>query len=121
METFSIVFREEVAGPCVVCDEEVGYGPVGWSGEGGGLCDACLTECHRPLGMVLVMANLVRELGERETADADEDLHLMAILMAMARMYAKSASKVWPRRPLDFLKEFQAFLAQRPDLGVSDA
>lgn len=120
-DSLSIVFREEAVGHCEVCAEDVGRGPIGWVHGKGPMCDACLTEKNQHLGMVLIMANLVREFGQRISADADEDLHLMAILMSMARLYAASAAKSWPHRPLDFLEDFGASLAHREENEHADA
>lgn len=112
MQGLSIIFRDDGPGPCVICSEPTGIGPLGHIDGQGSVCDACLMEQHQHLGTVLVMANLVREFGGRKPADMDEDLHLMALLMSVARLYAKSAAKSWPARPPGFLEDFGEFLSQ---------
>ena len=69
----------------------------------------------------VLMTNLVREFGDRKPVDSDEDLHLMALLMTMARLYTRAAGKVWPVRPLEFLEELQASLAHREAKKTADA
>lgn len=120
-DLLTIVFRDEDAGLCTKCSERVGQGPIGWAKDKGPLCDACLTEQHAPLGMVLVIVNLVREIGSHGSRDSNDDLHLMGLLLNLARLYTVSASKSWPTRSLEFLQDFQTAVDHPETMDDCDA
>lgn len=103
----TIVFRDEDAGRCIDCDCKVGHGPIGWREDAGALCDACFTSQHGPFGTVLVIVNIVREVGAYISRDSKDDLHIMGLLLNLARSYATTAVKSWPRRPIGTLDDFQ--------------
>ncbi len=103
----TIVYRDEDAGLCIDCSCNVGLGPIGWCEDAGALCDSCLTARHAPFGMVLVTINIVREVGDYKSRGFKDDKHLMGLFLTMARLYAKTADKSWPRRPVGTLDDFR--------------
>ena len=107
LTALTIVYRDEDAGLCIDCKCNVGYGPIGWCEDAGPLCDSCLTVRHAPFGIVLVTINIVREVGAYKSRGFKDDRHLMGMFLTMARLYAKSAEKSWPRRPVGTLEDFE--------------
>lgn len=114
----TIVYRDEDAGRCIDCNCSVGHGPIGWREGAGALCDTCFTTQHAPFGMVLVIINIVREVGAYESRGSNDDKHLMGMFLTMARLYAKTADKSWPRRPVGTLDDFQRYVDHPEEMMV---
>lgn len=97
---FSVQWLETAPGPCAACSCLVGSGPVGFSIEEptGPLCDGCLLDQCPGLGMLLMMANVNRELAQQTTEEGDPERadDCMVALMTVARMYDRGAG--WPVR-----------------------
>lgn len=113
LASLSIEFCE-TAGPCVQCGEVVSWGLVGFTlgDPDGRVCDGCLLALNKDLGMLLIMAHVVRELATQAVGIEDpwQADQLMVTLMMFAKIYDQGAS--WPRRPIA-AKEFVEGLSQR--------
>ena len=61
MSDFSIVWLEQVVGPCVLCGDDTGVGAVGWHQADpiGAVCDSCMLDQERILGALLIKARAV--------------------------------------------------------------
>ena len=61
MSDFAIVWLKQEKGPCVLCGDETGVGAVGWhqSNPIGPVCDACMLDRERILGVLLMKARVV--------------------------------------------------------------
>ncbi len=97
-----ITYSAADAGPCISCGEEVGAGPVGWSPEGepGPVCDDCLS-ARSPLSLVLMLANVIREIGEMEFGSRDDEQLFGTVLVATARHVETKYLGAWhPERGL---------------------
>ncbi len=120
-ESIAIGIRwlEAASDPCVVCEQDVGTGPVGFKTDepAGSLCDGCLLEANHDLGMMILMVHVVRELataaeGINDPWKADE---IMLSLMLFAKVYNQGAT--WIRRPIaarEFVAELQNATAKIP-------
>ena len=96
---YSIQWFLNTPGPCARCRREVGSGPVGFrnSEPAGPLCDKCLLDQHFDMGMLLLMANVTRELAKQATRrDALEAEPYRALLMTFSKVYDQGAD--WPLR-----------------------
>ena len=97
----TILWRDEPVGPCAFCGAQVGSGPVGVHLEKptGFVCDSCMIECERGLGLVLMAVNVLREttqsLKEEERAES-----VMLHLVLFAKLYERAESEHWPARPI---------------------
>ncbi len=113
----SIVWLETDPGPCA-CGQEIGVGPVGFHLDPKKpVCDKCLLELHKDIGMMMWMAHVARELAGNATGVDDPwraDQYMVA-LMTLARIYHQGAE--WPHREaaaLDFVEELKARMAAIP-------
>ena len=97
---YSVQWLETPPGPCAACGSPVGSGPVGFSVEepAGPLCDICLLDRNPGLGMLLMMANVNRELAEQTVQAEESELadDRMVALMTVAQMYNQGSE--WPVR-----------------------
>lgn len=93
-----IMYASTAPGPCLSCGEEVGAGPVGWGAEPapGPLCDECLANRGTPLYILLVIAHMMRELGEAECASEEDERVLMVALTTMMKGFEKNVLRSWP-------------------------
>ncbi len=55
MSDYSIIWLKQLKGPCVFCGDETGVGAVGYhlADPLGPVCDACMLERERALGILL--------------------------------------------------------------------
>ncbi len=124
--TVSIQWCEAAPGPCVRCEDPVGSGPVGFTQDepSGAMCDGCLLEANKDLGMMIMMAHVTRELAIK-AAEASEATnpwqadHTMLQMMLFAKMYHKGAT--WDRRPIaatEFVAELHAQFDRIPLLSL---
>ncbi len=119
-EPCSVELVSAPAGPCAVCDREVGMGVVGWrhSGEPGPLCNTCLASSSPDLAAVLGAVNYLRRSvrgeGEHEH-DGDPDAPARSRL-EMARRFARATAGSWPSRPLGLLSELTRAWGRREEL-----
>ncbi len=105
-------------GPCA-CGLEIGSGPVGFRLDEpvGPVCDGCLLELNRDIGMLMWMAHVVREMAETVAA-TEEPLKVdqaMLLLMKFAQTYHLGAK--WPHRRaavLDLVDELRARIGVVP-------
>lgn len=116
LESFSIEWLEEDPGPCVVCREPAGQGPVAWRKrpDPGPVCDGCMLRQHPGLGLVLFIVGAQRELGrfsERLADDPEALYQLMIKLIALAEEYDRSAARLWSHRPECYLLRMDQALA----------
>ena len=103
---FCIEWLHSGAGPCVLCEEETGTGPVGWhkADPVGPVCDRCMIDRERGLGALLMTANVMRELVEVPT-EGDHSAYdqVVMAMMAYARRY-NIVESAWPIRRFHFLE-----------------
>ncbi len=95
--TESIVFSSAPAGACLACGEEVGAGPIGWctEPEPGPLCDDCLNERCTELRVVLMVANLLRELVEMGGGSEEEEMVRRRLLGTSGTALEQSIFEAW--------------------------
>ena len=115
----SIEWFDSDPGPCVVCGRKIGAGPVGFRGDDpvGPYCDGCTLERNKDLGMLLMVANICREIAA-EAEDAGECRHdeLIVALMVVVRMYNRASS--WPVRSVKVLGYFERLKERIPEVPV---
>ncbi len=113
----SIVWLETDPGPCA-CGREIGAGPVGFDLEPQEpVCDRCLLDRHKDIGMIMWMIHIARELAGEATGTGDpwRADQIMVALMAFAKLY--NASAEWPCREaaaMDYMEELRGRLAAIP-------
>ena len=113
----SIVWLETDPGRCV-CGREIGIGPVGFhQGRQEPVCDKCLLDLHKDIGMMMWMTHIVRELAGEATGTDDpwRADQFMVALMAFAKIYNTGAE--WPCREaaaMDFMEELKGRMAGIP-------
>ena len=92
--------------PCPSCGRMFRVaGPTGFLGPHP-ICDGCLLNGDRRLGMVLTMIAVCRRYGGLIPADAAEEQLHQRELLAFARVYERFAARSGPPRPwADFLAE----------------
>ncbi len=97
---YTIEFLDAAPGPCIGCGADVPHGPTGWSHrpEPGPLCDACFADRCVQLNIVLVLANIMRELGGVECA-GEEQRGIMAMLLFSGWMYEDWGLRQWDPFP----------------------
>ena len=112
-----IVWLDTAPGPCA-CGADIGIGPVGFHlNPPGPVCDQCLLEMHKDVGMTMWMIHIARELANNATNVGDPlqaDKYLVA-LMAFAKLYNLGAT--WPAREaaaMEFVQELQARMETIP-------
>ncbi len=94
---YSIRLATDAGAPCRLCAAETGSGPVGYRGEEA-ICDLCMLEDSKELGMVLALVAVARACASVElTSDADRRL-ADAELGSFARIYETFAAKSGPAR-----------------------
>ncbi len=113
----SIIWLETDPGPCA-CGCEIGVGPVGFRLEPREpVCDKCLLDLHKDIGMMLWMTHIARELAAQATGIDDpwRADQFMVALMAFAGLYNAEAG--WPSREaaaMDFMEELKERMAVVP-------
>ena len=100
---------------CVLCNKEVGSGPVGFSKADpvGPVCDDCMLNLHPELGMLLLFANAGRDLANHSRDPMDAAEHREG-LMTLAEIYDASAQ--WPRRTealLHYMRDLTKHILKR--------
>jgi len=121
----SITYLRAGAGPCTSCGEEVAPGPAGWHAEPepGPLCDGCFRE-RSPLSMILMLANFVREMGEKECESEDEEVLLGMALLAAGGQIEAEFLRAWPAGkglPEESLLDLFEEIAERDASASADA
>lgn len=104
---YSIEWFHKEMGLCVLCSDEVGYGPVGWhSGNPRGpVCDACMIAAERGLGAVLMAVNVLRELALVSTDGRQDHDRVVIAVMTFMRLYDRAED--WPARSFGFLEQLE--------------
>ena len=116
LESVSIEWIEADSAPsCVLCQKEVGSGPVGFSKADpvGPVCDDCMLNLHPELGMLLLFANAGRDLANH-SRDPLEAAEHRERLMTIAKIYDASAQ--WPRRTeavLHYMRDLMRHILKR--------
>ncbi len=113
---YTIEFLDTEPGPCIGCGTEVPRGPTGWSHrpEPGPLCDACFTDRCVPLNIVLVLADIMRDLGSVE-CEGKEQRGIMAMLLFSGRSYEDWGLWQWDPFPAMKRLELERFLGGLAD------
>ncbi len=122
---YTIEYLDPAPGPCIDCGAEVPLGPVGWAHEPkeGPLCDACLRPRCPPLSVVLLLANMLRELGGLECASDEEQWNLMASLLTAGRTFEAGDLASWvpfPALPESELEKLLTAIAYRNEIEEKD-
>ena len=84
---------------CPQCQNEfLASGPTGFAGEQP-ICDLCLFEASKSLGMVMALTAVARTFGAADVASDDDYQQASEELATFARIYEIFAAKTGPARP----------------------
>ena len=119
------LYLDAEPGHCVGCGTEVPLGPTAWSNapEEGPVCDDCLSDRCEPLHAVLVLANLMREIGEMDNEREQDRQGSMSFLYMMSREFEGDKLGKWypfPTLPTPELEQLLAKLACRDEIADRD-
>ncbi len=96
-ESFSIRLADGADATCTLCGESVGTGPIGFL-DHEPVCDLCLLEDCKELGMVLALVAVVRAYASVEAESDREHQDALEELGVFARIYETVAAKSGPAR-----------------------
>ena len=92
---------------CPLCDQSFwASGPTGYEDDEP-ICDACLLASCHPLGMLLALALVIRQLANLQTEEGDYDAALREVGV-FAQVYEQVAAKSGPPRRFELPEKYRA-------------
>ena len=99
---YSIRIADRPGSPCARCSTPTGHGPIGDYADSP-LCDRCVFEECRELGMVLALISMVREFAAVDRQDIAAHETAVEELADFAEIYDRFAAAWGPPRPFEGL------------------